>query len=234
MSKNTATARKPAQAAVQSDKNQAAERGKPERLQALGRIATGEDLYGTALVDMLRTVLAHGPTSTAEIAEGWPSCNNPKVYASYFNSADAAQKIVGLKAAEDIIATAEKAKGSTFANACKGFAYVRQAARDAGEKTLKPAAAKLAVKGATAAITAPKDKAPAPAAKKGAQGQKTATIAAAAIEAGQGPKAMANFLTLASQNAHRLPTTAGREQLHREACKALADAAEKWNLLAKG
>lgn len=231
MSTKNATAKK-LPAAVVADTNVAAERGKAERLQALERIATGEDLLGGALVGMLRTILAHGPTSVEEVKAGWPTCNNAKVYASYFNSADAAQKIVGLKAAEEIIATAEKAKGPSFNLACRGFAHVRQAARDAGEKQLKPAAAKLAVKGAAQVIQAPKDVVPS--AKKGAQGQKAATIAAAAIEAGSGPKAMAGFLTMASNNAHRLPVTAGREQLHRDACKKLADAAEAWNLLAKG
>lgn len=233
MSTKNATAKKPAQT-VTSDANVAAERGKAQRLEMLGKIATGEDLLGTALVGMLRTVLQYGPTSVAEVTAGWPTCNSPKVYASYFNSADAAQQIVGQKAAEEVIVTAEKAKGSTFNLACKGFAYIRQAARDAGEKSLKPAAAKLAVKGAAAAITAPKAEKAVPSAKRGAQGQKAATIAAAAIEAGSGPKSMAGFLTLASNNAHRLPVTAGREELHRAALKKLADAAEAWNLLAKG
>ena len=63
--------------------------------------------------------------------------------------------------------------------------------------------------------------------------QQQVTMANAALQCGKGHKEMAAFLKLASNTASRLPEREGREELHRKACAALADACEMFQQLAK-
>lgn len=217
---------------VQSDKLEADLRHREERLEAFRKVATADDLAGSALVGALLAVAMHGATSKAEVAEAWPTCNNPDVYASYFNSADKVQKLIGLKATVDLITTAASTGGGAgFTKAREALAHVIRDAKAQGVKELKPAAARMAVKAAVQAATAPKPKT-----AKGAQGQrsgtmsaaKAATVGEAAIRSSESPKAVASALRLISQNAHRLPEPEGRSELFRVALKALEDAAEAW------
>jgi hypothetical protein len=204
-----------------------------ERAQIIANIETAEDLRSNALISALRMTVTLGATSKEEVAASWPSCNNPGVYASWFNVGHKAQQVVGQKAALDLIAKAAAVKGQAFQNARDALQAVIKEAKAQGVKELKPAAAKMAAKAAIAKVSTPKI---APAKKSEAKGpsmQDAATMAAAAIACGKGHRELAAFVLLASQNAHRLPAPEGREEAHRAALKALELAADAWSVFKK-
>jgi hypothetical protein len=196
-----------------------------ERAEILGAIDTAEDLLGGAMLEGLRMTVVHGATSKGEVAANYTRCNNPAVYSSWFNLGDKAQAIIGQKAALKLIDDAAKGKGAGFNKAKAALGAVIKTAKESGAKELKPAQAKAAVAAALTAAQAPKVSVPK---IRGVKVQDAATMAAAALECGKGHREMAAFLLLCSQNGHRLPVPAGREDLHRKALLALADCAEIW------
>ena len=228
-------AAKPGPVTVKSDKDMAAERNKPARAAILRELETAEAAVGVALLNALRMTITMGPTSKDEVAESWPSCNNPGVYASWFNLGHRAQSVVGEKLTMDAIAKSCEGKGQSFKKAREALVKVIDGARKqtgivagkAGCEVSGRAATALvnaSVTAAKAAAVAPK----APPAPRSPKVQDTATLAAAAIESGKGARELGQFLRLASQQAHRMASPAGQEGAWREAMKALEDAAEKF------
>ena len=237
MSKSS-NARKPAAAAaavtVVPDSKLANVAGRAERITILTAINTADDLLGGALLAALRMTAIHGPTSKDEVAEGYSRCNNPDVYASTFNRGAKCAAIIGEAATLELIAAVGEGAGA-YRKAVDALGAVITQAKDAGVKTLNKSASKMAVKSAVkvAADKAEGKKAAKVATRTVVRPQAQVTMAAAALACGKGHKEMAAFLKLASNAASKLPEREGREQLHREACAALADACEKFHMLAK-
>lgn len=236
MSKSS-NARKPAAAAavtVVPDSKLANVGGRAERITILSAINTADDLLGGALLAALRMTAIHGPTSKDEVAEGYSRCNNPDVYASTFNRGAKVAAIIGIDATLQLIADAGEGAGA-YRKACDALGSVIQQAKDAGTKQLNKSAAKLATRTAikVAADKAEGKKAAKVATRTVARPQTQVTMAAAALACGKGHKEMASFLKLASNAASKIPEREGREELHRKACAALADACELFHLLAK-
>ena len=234
MSKSS-NARKPAAAVtVVPDSKLANVAGRAERITILSAINTADDLLGGALLAALRMTAIHGPTSKDEVAEGYSRCNNPDVYASTFNRGAKVAAIIGIDATLQLIADAGEGAGA-YRKACDALGSVIQQAKDAGTKQLNKSAAKLATRTAikVAADKATSKKAAKVATRTVVRPQTQVTMAAAALACGKGHKEMAAFLKLASNAASKMPEREGREQLHREACAALADACEKFHMLAK-
>ena len=235
MSKSS-NARKPAAAAVTvvADAKLANTAGRAERITILTAINTADDLLGGALLAALRMTAIHGPTSKDEVAEGYSRCNNPDVYASTFNRGAKVAAIIGEAATLQLIADAGEGAGA-YRKACDALGSVIQQAKDAGTKQLNKSAAKLATR---TAIKVAADKAAGKKAEKVARGtvvRKKAQVELAAklYAAGQGYKEMASALKLASNTASRMAIGEGRDDLHRRACAALADACELFHVLAK-
>ena len=235
MSKSS-NARKPAATvtAIVPDSKLANTAGRAERITILSAINTADDLLGGALLAALRMTAQHGPTSKDEVAEGYSRCNNPDVYASTFNRGAKVAAIIGIDATLQLIADAGEGAGA-YRKACDALGSVIQQAKDAGTKTLNKSAAKLATR---TAVKVAADKAAGKKAEKVARGtvvRKKAQVELAAklCAAGQGYKEMASALKLASNTASRMAIGEGREELHRKACAALADACELFHVLAK-
>lgn len=235
MSKSS-NARKPAATvtAIVPDSKLANVAGRPERLKILTAINTADDLLGGALLAALRMTAQYGPTSKDEVAEGYTRCNNPDVYASTFNRGAKCAAIIGEAATLELIAGAGDGAGA-YRKAVDALGAVITQAKDAGVKTLNKSASKLAIK---TAIKVASDKAAGKKAAKAAtrttvRPQTQVTMAAAALACGKGHKEMAAFLKLASNAASKMPEREGREELHRKACAALADACEMFHMLAK-
>lgn len=219
------------------DAAMADERHAAERSKVLDAIDTAEDLLGSALIAGLRMTVEFGRTSSAEVAAHYTRCNNPAVYASWFNLGDRAQQVVGQKLALEAIAKAEASGSGSFQKAREALAAICATAKGAGVKELNGRAAQAAVREAVKSAT---DKAATRKAEKsavkvirGTKAQDTGTMAAAALECGKGHREMAAFLKLASQNAQRLPELQGRESAHREALAALAKCSELWAVFSK-
>ena len=235
MSKSS-NARKPAATvtAIVPDSKLANTAGRAERITILTAINTADDLLGGALLAALRMTAIHGPTSKDEVAEGYTRCNNPDVYASTFNRGAKVAAIIGIDATLQLIADAGEGAGA-YRKACDALGSVIQQAEDAGTKQLNKSAAKLATR---TAIKVAADKAAGKKAEKVARGtvvRKKAQVELAAklCAAGQGYKEMASALKLASNTASRMAIGEGRDDLHRRACAALADACELFHVLAK-
>lgn len=235
MSKSS-NARKPAATvtAIVPDSKLANTAGRAQRLTILTAINTADDLLGGALLAALRMTAQHGPTSKDEVAEGYTRCNNPDVYASTFNRGAKVAAIIGEAATLELIAAAGEGAGA-YRKACDALGSVITQAKDAGTKTLNKSAAKLATR---TAIKVAADKAEGKKADKATRGpviRKKAQVELAAnlVTCGKGYKEMAAALKVASNTASRLPVGDGREELHRKACAALADACEMFHVLAK-
>lgn len=228
---------------VSPDQLEAAQRHAAQRIAILQNIATADDLAGTALVEAIKMTALHGATSQKEVAEAWPRCGSPAVYASYFNLGDKVQRIIGLKATLEAIESAAKTGGGAgFTKAREALAEIVRTAKAAGKKELNKTETAKAVKAAVAKATAPKLKI-----AKEARGQQAQTAAAAkagqpagpqalnraALSAAESPRAMAAFLHLAASHAHKMPVPEGREEAFRKARAALADAAEAWAVFSK-
>lgn len=208
---------------------------KDDRAKLLRAIDTAEAGLGEALINALRMTVRYGKTSTEEVAEFYTRCNNPAVYSSWFNLGAKAQAVVGEKLALDAIERAiATGKGAAFQRAREALSMIVRKASQAGVKTVDGRKASTLVKEAvglaTAAAVVRKDK---KSAAKGAQGPRTATMGAAAIESGKGAKEVAVAVKLVSQNASRLPAPEGREAAWGEALAALQLAAEKFAVFAK-
>lgn len=219
---------------VKSDKDLAAERNKPARAAVLRELEVAEQATGVALLNALRMTIQLGPTSKDEVAQCWPSCNNPGVYASWFNLGHKAQLVVGEKLALEAIAKACEGKGRSFTKAREALVTVVATARKATGVHAGKAGCELSGRAATqavnAAVTAAKASAVAPKAapaKRAPKAQDSATLAAAAISSGKGARELGQFMRLASQQAHRMAAPEGHEQAWREAVSAIENAAEK-------
>ncbi len=222
---------------VKSDKDLAAERNKPARAAILRELETAEQAVGVALLNALRMTITMGPTSKDEVAACWPSCNNPGVYASWFNLGHRAQSVVGEKLTMDAIAKSCEGKGQSFKKAREALVKVIDGARKQTGIVAGKAGCEVSGRAATALVNASVTAAKAAAAAPKPTGEKsprkptgaqTATLAAAAIESGKGARELGQFLRLASQQAHRMAAPAGQEQAWRDAMTALEDTAEKF------
>lgn len=220
------------------DKAQAATAHAKDRCLILDGIDQAEGLLGDALVSGLRMTAMYGPTSREEVAAHYTRCNNPAVYASWFNLGDRAQQVVGEKLALEAIERAAKGPRG-FQRAREALLGITRAAKAATGKSdgeLTGRAAQNAVKEAVAAATTKAAERKAEKSAKIARGTKSqdaATMASAALECGKGHREMAAFILLASQQAARLPEVQGRETAHRNAVKLLGEAAEAWGVFAK-
>lgn len=219
-----------AHGAMPSDAKMADDAHKADRARVLGAIDTAEDLLGTALLEALKMTARYGKTSTEEVAANYTRCNNPAVYSSWFNLGAKAAAIVGEKLAVDAVdrAVASKGKGAAFQRAREALQAIAKGAATQGVKTVDGRKATALVKEAVAlASTKATERTANKSAPKGAQGQRSATMGAAAIESGKGAREVAVAVKLASQNASRLPAPEGRETAWAEALAALQLAAEK-------
>lgn len=220
-------------ATIPADSKLANTAGRKERIAVLSAINTAEDLLGSSLLAALRMTAEHGQTSTDEVKEGWPRCNNPAVYASTFNRGAKAAAVVGVAAAVKLVMSYAEGPGG-YRKAVDALGSVIAQGKEAGG-ALKPAAAKLAVKSAAkvAEDKAAGKKADKAAKKTVVRTRAQVTMAAAALECGKGHKEMAAFLKLASNAASKLPEREGRVELDRKARAALADVCEMFHQLAK-
>lgn len=224
---------KAAPSVVVPDAKLADDRHAKDRAAILQAIDTAEDLLGTALVAALQMTARFGRTSKDEVRANWPRCNNPDVYASWFNLGAKAQAIVGEKLALQAIESATaKGTGSAFQRAREALSGIVRGANAQGVKTLDGRKAQALMKEAVGFAT--EKSAERKAAKpKGAQGQRTATMGAAAIESGKGRRELAAAVKLCSQSGSRMEAPEGRESAWHEAMAALQVAAEKLALFAK-
>lgn len=202
---------------------------KADRALILDGIDKAEALLGDALIAGLQMTAKYGRTSTEEVAGHYTRCNNPAVYASWFNLGYRAMQVVGEKLALEAIDKAIRTgKGSQFQRAREALSAICRKAADAGVKQVDGRKATALVKDAVAlASEKSAERKVAKAAPKGAQGQRSATMGAAAIESGKGAREVAAAVKLASQNASRLEAPEGREAAWNEALAALQTAAEK-------
>ena len=219
---------------IPADSQLANTAGRDQRLTVLRAINTADDLLASSLVAALIMTATHGPTSKDEVREGFTRCNNPDVYASTFNKGAKCAAIIGEAATLALIAKFDGKPGA-YRLACDALGAVITQAKTAGQKTMTKAQAKLAAVAAvkTATDKAAGKKAAAAPRKTTVRTQQQVTMANAALQCGKGHKEMAAFLRLASNTACRLPEREGREELHRKACAALADACELFHQLAK-
>lgn len=214
--------------AVASVKLATEEQHETARRAAIANAGAVSETAGAALLDAIRATVNHGPTSPAEVAECWPTCNNPKVYASYFNAGHACHKIIGLDATLQLIdtaATSGKAKG--FERALAALRSVRATAKAAGKtkEGLFGKEAKNAV--AEAVATASEVGVKKPAAKRATAGATdtavdSATLRKAAQESGQSWRELARFIDTAARAAARMAKPVGREDVASKAVTSLA------------
>lgn len=204
-----------------------------QRASIINAIELADGNMSQALLLALKMTVSLGATSKAEVEGAWPRCNNPGVYASWFNVGHKAQAVMGQKLALETIEKAAATKGQAFQNAIAALQSVIKEAKAQGVKELKPAAAKMAAKAAVTKVSAPKLKAPATENKRGPKLQDAATLAAAAVSSGAGARELAAFVLLCSNNAHRMAAPEGREEAHRLAVKKLEEAAEAWSVFRK-
>jgi hypothetical protein len=231
--KNKATL---AHGAMHGNAKHADDAHKADRELILDGIDKAESLLGDALLEGLRMTIKLGRTSTEEVGAHYTRCNNPAVYASWFNLGNRAMMVVGEKLALQAIDNAIRTgKGSQFQRAREALGAVCRKAADAGVKTVDGRKAAALVKDAVALATdkSVERKTVTTTKAKGAQAPRTATLAAAAIEAGKGAKEVAYAVKLASQSASRLAAPEGRETAWAEAVHALQLAAEKLAVFAK-
>lgn len=208
--------------------------GHAERLRILSAMDTADDLLGAALVAGFVMTATYGPTSKAEVAEGYTRCNNPDVYASWFNRGDKAQAIIGRDATLDLIAKAEAGKGgSALVRIREALGQVIASAKTAGKKEFNKTESRRVVASALAAASE-KVAAPKVVALRGAQGQRTATIAAAAAAVGAGGcHEVAIALRHMTEQAAKLTPPEGRETAFKEAMAALSEACDSWGVFVK-
>lgn len=214
-------------ATVKADAKLAAERHTAERAEILRNIDTAEDLLGSALIEGLRMTVLYGATSADEVGKYYTRCNNPGVYASYFNRGHKAQLVVGEKLALDAIERATAGSGGkAFVKARDALKAIVDAAKAKGEKRLDGRAATATVRAAVQQAVAPKPQADKKPAARGTKAQDDKTLRVAANECGKGAHELATFVMLASQQAHAMNGPIGREEQYQAACRKLADAAE--------
>jgi len=226
-------------ATLKPDSKLADDRHAADRARILDAIDTAEDLYGTALVEALKMTAQFGRTSSDEVKAHYTRCNNPAVYSSWFNLGHRAQEVIGVKATLDLIERAcNNGKGAMFDRCKNALGALLRDTKESGVKTLDGRKATTAVKAAVAfatdkSVVSSARKADAKKATRGAQGQRSATMGAAAMESGRGAKELAAAVKLCSQNASRMPEPEGRESAWREAVQALQLAAEKLAVFGK-
>lgn len=226
-------ARKPAQSIVaQSVKLDTTVNHETARRAAINAIHTAEGLATAALVGAVIATAEHGPTSKEEVAECWPTCNNPAVYASKFNQGAKVAALLGIDNAVAIIRDAESMNGGrAHERVGAALSSVIATAKESGKTkeglTGKPA--RDAIRNAkAAALAASGPKAPKAPVKRGAAGSVQADDAAlrkAQEESGRSWAHMARFLTMAAKAASRMERPVGREEKAKAAVQALVGVA---------
>jgi len=215
-----------------NDSTLANDAGKAQRAKILGAMNTADRAVGQALLEGLRMTIKHGPTSPDEVAQHFPRCSSPGVYASYFNRGAKAAAIIGERKALDAIAEAGKLTGAEFTNACDVLKAIGDAAKAEGvkevgnrEATAMTKAAVVKVKGAIAARKAAKSEG-ATKDKRGTKSQDEATMREAAMQAGKGARETFHALQLLSNSARKLTAPEGREEAWKAGLAQLAAAVE--------
>lgn len=221
-------------ATVKPDSKIANDAGREQRMVVLSKLNTADDLLGTALVAALKMTAEFGPTSKDEVAQGYTRCNNPDVYASTFNKGAKVATIIGIAATLQLIdkAAGDGTGGAGYRKACDALGSVIAQAKIAGEKTLSPKVAKLAVAGALK-VAADKSKGRKAKPVTVVRKRSEVAMAKASLESGRDHKAMAGYLKQASHAAHKLEAPEGREDAHKKALQLLALACEAWQVFAK-
>lgn len=221
-------------AARKGDAAIADDRGAPMRAKALQAANNADAAAGAALVGCILATLEHGLTSTAEVTEHFPRCNNPAVYASYFNLGHRAQSVLGIDQTRGLIDRVTKDGGSLFLRVRSALsAALKEAQTITGKKgaPVKLADARKVVKLATVAADAANDKSKASKAK-GTRAPNASTQAAALAQSGQSHKAMALSLRAMVSEARKLGEPEGREAAYRDAMAALEEACDAWGIFA--
>jgi hypothetical protein len=217
---------------TQNDSKLANDAGKAQRAAILKAMNAADAAAGRALVAGLEMTVKHGQTSADEVAQNFPRCSSPGVYASYFNRGAKAAAIIGERKALDAIAEGGKLTGAEFTNACDVLKAVIDGAKAEGvkecgarEATAMIKAAAVKVKGAIAAKRAAKaDNATKD--KRGTKSQDDATMREAAMQAGKGARETFHALQLLSNSARKLTAPEGRETEWKAGLAKLADACE--------
>lgn len=194
---------------------------------AITAMHTAEGLATAALIGAIVATAEHGPTSKEEVADCWPSCNSPAVYASKFNQGAKVAALIGIDNAVALIRHAEELEGGrAHERVGAALSSVIAEAKDAGKSKegLTGKAANTAVKNAKAAAvkaSAPKNKAPV---KRGAAGTTqadAATLRKAAEQSGRSWEELAHFIAMAAKAAGRMDKPVGREDAAGNVVKGL-------------
>lgn len=129
---------------TKNDNALAAANNAPKRLAILQAIEAAQGKARESMLDGLRMTANYGATSTEEVSKGWPSCNNPGVYAPNFNRGYKASQIIGIKETLRLIDDAAKKPGTAFDTAKAALKLVMdEGAKRAknGDKGMVPAGA---------------------------------------------------------------------------------------------
>ena len=222
--------------ARKGDAVKADDRGAAERAAALQAANSADAAVGTTLVACIVATIHHGATSAEEVALHFPRCNNPAVYASWFNRGHKAQAVLGIAQAQGLVDRIVKSGGSSFAKVRDGL----KAAMDAGKEQtgkagapVKRAEARKIV--AAAAQTANESGEKIKAAKRvdrGTRKPNESTAVAAMAKSGQSHKALALALRTMVGEARKLGEPEGREAAYRDAMSALEEACDAWGVFA--
>lgn len=203
-----------------------------ERATLLQNLDTAEDMLQGGLVAAIRMTVTLGRTSAEEVGKNYTRCNSPKVYASQFNLGDRAQQAIGQKATLDLIDRVDRDKSAKGAAFPRVVAALRAVCEEAANITGKPGKAVTTkqaqgvVRAAVAKATAPKAAKPAEdSAKRGARGNNSATLAAAASQV-QDWSSAAGFALLLSTVLHKLEVAEGRETICHDARKLAEELAD--------
>lgn len=223
---------------LNADSKLADTRNAAQRADLLKNLDTAEDLLQGGLVAAITMTVTLGRTSAEEVAANYTRCSAPKVYASQFNLGDRAQQAIGQKATLDLIAKVEgdkSAKGAAFHRVVVALRAVCDEAAQITGKPGQPVTTKQAagvVKAAHAKAVTPKaaKAAPEESAKRGARGNNTATLAAAAGQMNDWASA-AGFALLFSQTLHRLSVQEGRESVCEDAKRLAEELADTMSVL---
>lgn len=218
------------------DAAMADDRGAAERAKALQAANDADSAAGTALVACIVATIHHGATSADEVMAHFPRCNNPGVYASYFNRGHKAQAVLGIAQAQGLVDRIVKSGGGSFLKVREGL----KAAMDAGKESTGKAGApvkladarKIVAAAAKSADQAGDKSKDAKRVTRGTRAPNEQTATAALASSGQSHKAMALSLRIMVQEARKLGAPEARESAYSDAMAALEEACDAWGLFA--
>lgn len=222
--------------ARKGDAVMADERGAAERAAALKAANDADTAAGTALVACIVATIHHGATSADEVMTHFPRCNNPGVYASYFNRGHKAQTVLGVDQAQGLVDRIVKSGGGSFLKVREGL----KAAMDAGKEVAGKAGAPVKLADARKIVTAAAKSADQAGEKskdakrvtRGTRDPNAQTATAALASSGQSHRAMALSLRIMVGEAKKLGAPEARESAYTQALEALEEACDAWGVFA--